>query len=74
MQLVSAALRADVAVPGAKLVAATDVAAGHTQLVLGTDFNGVGQQVTAPATAAATTSATGTATSARNAADTSCIN
>jgi hypothetical protein len=50
------------------------VAAGHTQLVLGTDFNGVGQQVTAPATAAATTSATGTATSARNAADTSCIN
>jgi LCP family protein required for cell wall assembly len=62
------------AVPGAKLVAATDVAAGHTQLVLGTDFNGVGQQVTAPAPAAATTSATGTGESARNAADTSCIN
>jgi LCP family protein required for cell wall assembly len=60
------------AVPGAKTVAADDVAPGHVQLVLGTDFNGVGQAVTAAAPA--TTSEAGKGEAARSAADTSCIN
>jgi LCP family protein required for cell wall assembly len=60
------------AVPGAKTVAADDVAAGHVQLVLGTDFNGVGQAVTEAAPAAAASSEP--AKDARSAADTSCIN
>ena len=58
------------AVPGAKLTADEDVPAGATQLVIGSDFNGIGQRVTeqpAPETT------TGKAP-ARTAADSSCIN
>ena len=58
------------AVPGASVVEAADVPAGTVHLVLGSDFNGVGQKVT-------TTEAPATSTSAekpRTAADTDCIN
>jgi LCP family protein required for cell wall assembly len=58
-------------VPGATLTVSTDAAKGSVQLVLGSDFNGVGQAVTpTPATSAATTPGE----EARTAADTSCIN
>jgi hypothetical protein len=60
------------AVPGAKKVKSPDAVAGTVQLVLGTDFNGVGQAVTAPEPKAAPT--TGATEKARTAADTSCIN
>jgi LCP family protein required for cell wall assembly len=58
-------------VPGATLTASTDAAKGTVQLVLGSDFNGVGQAVTTtPATSAPATEGE----DARTAADTSCIN
>jgi hypothetical protein len=58
-------------VPGATLTASTDAAKGTVQLVLGSDFNGVGQAVTpSPAPSAAATQGE----DARTAADTSCIN
>ena len=58
-------------VPGATLTASTDAAKGTVQLVLGSDFNGVGQALTAtPATSAPATEGE----DARTAADTSCIN
>jgi LCP family protein required for cell wall assembly len=58
-------------VPGATLTASTDTTKGTVELVLGSDFNGVGQAVTAtPATPAPTTQGE----DARTAADTSCIN
>jgi LCP family protein required for cell wall assembly len=56
------------AIPGATLQQATDATAGTVQLVIGSDFNGLGQAVTP--TAAATT----TGENPRTAADTSCIN
>ena len=59
------------ALPGATSVQTSGVTPGTVQLVLGSDFHGVGQAVTsAPASSAA---ATPTATP-RTAADTSCIN
>jgi LCP family protein required for cell wall assembly len=57
-------------VPGAAVVADDTLPAGTVQLVLGSDFNGIGQAVTAPSPAAAP----GTyASSERTAEDTSCI-
>ena len=57
------------AVPGAKLTADEDVPAGTTHLVIGSDFNGIGQAVTKqPAPVAAEKAP------ARTAADSSCIN
>ena len=57
------------AVPGATLSQADGAKAGTVQLIIGADFNGVGQAVTAtPATP--TPQGEGT----RTAADTSCIN
>jgi LCP family protein required for cell wall assembly len=58
-------------VPGATLTASTDVAKGSVQLVLGSDFNGVGQAVTATPTSPAPATQ---GEDARTAADTSCIN
>jgi len=55
-------------IPGAVVTQVGDATSGTVQLVLGSDFNAVGQPVTAPATAE-----TGTETP-RTAADTSCIN
>jgi LCP family protein required for cell wall assembly len=57
--------------PGAVTKQVDDAKTGTVQLVLGSDFNGVGQAVTAPAAPAAPTTA---AADARTAADTSCIN
>ena len=59
------------AVPGASVQPADDATAGTLQLVLGSDFNGVGQAVT-PAAAPATSAAP--VEQPRTAADTSCIN
>lgn len=58
------------AVPGATQVASDDATSGTVQLVLGSDFNGVGQAVTPPAAPATTTEGE----DQRTAADTSCIN
>jgi hypothetical protein len=59
------------AIPGATVVEAADVPAGTVHLVLGADFNGVGQKVSeATASSAAPTSAE----KPRTAADTDCIN
>jgi len=58
------------AIPGAVTTQVDDATSGTVQLVLGSDFNGVGQAVTAPAATASTTE-TGTP---RTAADTTCIN
>jgi hypothetical protein len=59
------------AVPGAAVVESAEVPAGTVHLVLGSDFNGVGQDVTvAPAPAATSSSAE----KPRTAADTNCIN
>ena len=58
------------AIPGATVVEAGDVPAGTVHVVLGTDFNGVGQKVT---TTAAPTSDSA-ADKPRTAADTGCIN
>jgi hypothetical protein len=58
-------------VPGATVREIADVPAGTVHLVLGSDFNGIGQQVTeAPTTSAASSSAP----KPRTAADTDCIN
>ncbi|MCZ2859552.1 LCP family protein [Blastococcus sp. VKM Ac-2987] len=57
------------AIPGAVLAESDDAAGGTVQLVLGSDFNGVGTAVTPPAPAAAVE-----AEDARTAADTTCIN
>ena len=57
-------------IPGAAVTADDSLTAGTVQLVLGSDFNGVGQAVTAPSAAPPA----GTyASSERTAADTSCI-
>jgi LCP family protein required for cell wall assembly len=55
-------------VPGAAVVVDDSVPAGTVQLVIGSDYNGVGQAVTAPAPTATDVSNERTAT------DTSCIN
>ncbi|MFQ1001642.1 LCP family protein [Modestobacter sp. SSW1-42] len=60
------------AVPGAVTVPADDATAGTVQLVLGADFNGVGQAVTARPTTAAPSTAE--VAPPRTAADQSCIN
>jgi LCP family protein required for cell wall assembly len=57
-------------VPGATRTADDGVTAGTVQLVLGTDFNGIGQAVTAPPAA----SSGAANTDQRTAADTGCIN
>jgi len=57
-------------IPGAAVTADDSLTAGTVQLVLGTDFNGIGQAVTAPS--AAPTDGT-YASSERTADDTSCI-
>ncbi|HEX2075357.1 MAG TPA: LytR C-terminal domain-containing protein, partial [Geodermatophilus sp.] len=57
------------AVPGAVSVESADAAAGTVQLVLGSDFNGIGQAVDAPEP---TTPVEGE--DARTADDTTCIN
>jgi hypothetical protein len=59
------------AVPGAATEQVDDATSGTVQLVLGSDFNGVGQAVTAPPAAPA---ATTEGEDQRTAADTSCIN
>ena len=56
-------------VPGAALKQVADASKGTVQLVIGQDFNGVGQAVTAPAAPASSSADT-----PRTAADTSCIN
>jgi LCP family protein required for cell wall assembly len=56
-------------IPGAALKQVDDATAGTVQLVIGKDFNGVGQAVTAPAAPASSSADT-----PRTAADTSCIN
>jgi LCP family protein required for cell wall assembly len=57
------------AVPGASVQEAADVPAGTVHLVLGSDFNGVGQKVTKVSAPAASSSAE----KPRTAADTDCI-
>ncbi|MCZ2822340.1 LCP family protein [Modestobacter sp. VKM Ac-2977] len=66
-EALAAALAAQV--PGAVTKVVDDAASGTVQLVLGSDFNGVGQAVTAAPPAPVTESA-----DARTAADTGCIN
>jgi LCP family protein required for cell wall assembly len=60
------------AIPGAVTKQVDNATQGTVQLVLGSDFHGVGQPVTAPAPAAAPTITQGE--DQRTAADTSCIN
>jgi LCP family protein required for cell wall assembly len=60
------------AIPGAAKKKADDATSGTVQLVLGSDFNGVGQAVDPAAPAASATPAEKEA--ARTAADTNCIN
>jgi len=68
------------AIPGAKAKKVDGVPSGTVQLVLGSDFNGVGQAVTAATTASSVAVSPAAQTSpaadggARSAADTSCIN
>jgi LCP family protein required for cell wall assembly len=66
------------AIPGAVTKQVDNATTGTVQLVLGADFNGVGQAVTPPAPAAAAAPASTAATTQgedqRTAADTSCIN
>jgi LCP family protein required for cell wall assembly len=57
-------------VPGATISQAEDVTPGTVQLVIGADFNGIGQPVTAATTAAEPVEGA----DARTAADTACIN
>ncbi|MGY2067537.1 LCP family protein [Blastococcus sp. SYSU DS0619] len=57
------------AIPGAVVEESDDAAGGTVQLVLGSDFNGVGQAVTPPAPVEQVEG-----TDARTAADTTCIN
>ncbi|SDO32734.1 transcriptional attenuator, LytR family [Klenkia soli] len=59
------------AIPGASTAQSDDATSGTVQLVLGSDFTGVGQAVEAPAS---TTAAAAAGEDARTAADTSCIN
>ncbi|MGY1693511.1 MULTISPECIES: LCP family protein [unclassified Geodermatophilus] len=66
-EALAAALAAQV--PGADVEVSDDADSGTVQLVLGSDFNGVGQPTTPPAPAGQTT-----AEAPRTAADTSCIN
>ncbi|SEL85128.1 cell envelope-related function transcriptional attenuator common domain-containing protein [Blastococcus sp. DSM 46786] len=68
-EALAAALAA--AVPGAVTTVVDDATPGTVQLVLGSDFNGVGQAVDAPPPAAP---AEGEGEGARTAADTGCIN
>jgi LCP family protein required for cell wall assembly len=58
-------------VPGAAVAVDDSLAAGTLHLVIGTDFNGIGQAVTAPAPDA---TGDGADDSERTAADSSCIN
>jgi hypothetical protein len=58
-------------IPGATTTQKDGVTPGTVQLVLGSDFNGVGQAVTPAAAPAATSSAAATP---RTAEDTTCIN
>jgi hypothetical protein len=58
------------AIPGAVSKQVDDATSGTVQLVLGSDFNGIGQAVTAPPPAAATTTE---GADPRTAADTTCI-
>ncbi|KQS73424.1 LCP family protein [Modestobacter sp. Leaf380] len=58
-------------IPGATTAQVDDVEAGTVQLVLGSDFNGVGQALTTPEETAATPVE---GEDARTAADTTCIN
>ncbi|MCZ2823769.1 MULTISPECIES: LCP family protein [unclassified Modestobacter] len=67
-EALAAALAAQV--PGAVTKVVDDAASGTVQLVLGEDFNGVGQALTAPAAPAPTTEGE----DQRTAADTGCIN
>jgi len=69
-EALAAALAA--AIPGATQAASDDATSGTLQLVLGSDFNGIGQAVTAPPQAAAPATTEGE--DQRTAADTSCIN
>ncbi len=62
------------AIPGASAEESDDASSGTVQLVLGADFNGVGQETTPQPTAPAATEATEAAEKPRTAADTSCIN
>ncbi|MGY1748946.1 LCP family protein [Modestobacter sp. SYSU DS0511] len=57
--------------PGVAVTVDDSLPAGTLRLVIGTDFNGIGEAVTAPAPAAAPG---GYATTERTAADSSCIN
>ncbi|MGY1672943.1 LCP family protein [Geodermatophilus sp. SYSU D00710] len=57
-------------VPGARVEASDDAAAGTVQLVLGEDFNGIGQATTPPAATAGSAAST---EEPRTAADTTCI-
>jgi hypothetical protein len=57
------------AIPGAKTAQSDEATKGTVELVLGSDFGGVGKAVTAPATTPAVEGE-----DARTAADTSCIN
>jgi LCP family protein required for cell wall assembly len=59
------------AIPGAVSKQVDDATSGTVQLVLGSDFNGIGQAVTAPPPATATTTE---GADPRTAADTTCIN
>jgi LCP family protein required for cell wall assembly len=59
-------------VPGAKLTKSADATTGTVQLVLGSDYNGVGQAVTEQPAAAEEPATEGK--DARTAADTTCIN
>ena len=58
-------------IPGATTAQVDDVAAGTVQLVIGSDFNGIGAALSAPA---ATTAATVEGEDPRTAADVDCIN
>jgi LCP family protein required for cell wall assembly len=60
------------AIPGAKKKQSADATSGTVQLVLGSDFNGIGKAVTQQP--AATTASSSAGADARTAADTSCIN
>jgi LCP family protein required for cell wall assembly len=61
-------------IPGATSKQIDGATSGTVQLVLGSDFNGVGQAVTAPAPAPAGAPATTQGEDQRTAADTTCIN
>ena len=62
------------AVPGATVQAADDVSEGTVQLIIGSDFNAIGQPVAAPEQASATSAPAATPEKARTADDLTCIN